>query len=315
MITALQVRNFQSLRKVDLRLGRFTVIVGQSSSGKTALVRAIRGLASNVRGSSQLTRGQTVAAIGAHIATEDGPRLVTLEHKSGAWQYRVASPGDEALYSKLNGQVPAEVTALLGVDPVTPGSASLHLAGQFDPPYLLSASGADVARTLGALTNVDMIFAAVREGNRRRAALAADLRATTATLDGLTADLARFKGLSARLEALQRAEQLAGEAEAAKTRVDRLTALVDAHAVAMTALAQLPALVALPTADALDAAYVRAGTLAALLTDLESAQEEAGQFLAQTRIAADLEQDLSRELHQVLADIGECPTCGQKVTA
>ena len=50
MIHTLEVKNFQSLKHVKVEFGQFTVFVGKSDSGKTALFRALNILISNMRG-------------------------------------------------------------------------------------------------------------------------------------------------------------------------------------------------------------------------------------------------------------------------
>ena len=43
-LETLEISNFQSVEKADIQLGGFTVIVGPSNSGKSALLRALRAV-------------------------------------------------------------------------------------------------------------------------------------------------------------------------------------------------------------------------------------------------------------------------------
>lgn len=54
MLKQVSIRNYQSLRALDLLLGRVTVITGHSDSGKSALVRAIQTAVFNLEGNSFL---------------------------------------------------------------------------------------------------------------------------------------------------------------------------------------------------------------------------------------------------------------------
>ena len=47
MLERLEVKDYQSLADIDIPLGRFTVIVGPSGNGKSALIRALRALWEN----------------------------------------------------------------------------------------------------------------------------------------------------------------------------------------------------------------------------------------------------------------------------
>src|SRR3954469_16106248 len=129
MLTHIAIRNFQSLRQVDLELGTFTVIVGPSSSGKSALMRAFKAVASNVRGSGMITRGQSQMAISYQTDTF----TVTLERTEKAGLYRIANThGGETNFTKLNGEVPQQVTSALRLEPVPVNGTSVNFASQFD---------------------------------------------------------------------------------------------------------------------------------------------------------------------------------------
>lgn len=311
MIEAVRIRNWQSLKHADLQLGRYTVIVGASSSGKTALMRAFRALASNVRGNGQLTRGTSTAAISAVF--DEGE--VTLEYRSGAWRYHVVHLGHEETYTKLNGAVPAHITNLLQIAPVPSGGTSINFAGQFDRPYLLSSddSGAKVARVFGELTNVHIILDAVREANRRRSSLAATLKVRQGDLDALVPQVGRFQGLPARLDALKAAEQAHRDAVALSGTVTRLRSLLDDLRAAQGA-AQLRALPALPDDAAVRAAQDRRTRLAALLGQYTAAVQRARQ--ARETVKDRIKDGLATEVafHDALRTAGECPTCGQTTT-
>src|SRR5512139_766548 len=136
MLTHVEVRNFQSLKKVDIELGGFTVIVGASSSGKTAFMRALRALASNIRGTSFITQGEKKASITAHTDNN----IVTLEKGETTGTYKI----NDKVYTKLAGGVPEGVSKTLNLQPITTESSSINFAGQFDRPYLLDDSGATV---------------------------------------------------------------------------------------------------------------------------------------------------------------------------
>ena len=204
MLTRVSIRNFQSLRHVDLDLGTFTVIVGPSSSGKSAVIRALKALASNVRGAGVITRGQKMMTIAATTDTH----TIVFERGEKVGSYRLAENGNEPqTYGKLNGGVPKQITDALRIDPVT-DAGSVNFASQFDKPYLLDETGSAVARELGELTNVNRIFEAVRLANKIRNQNAATLKNRRADLDLLTSRLADYSDLPQRLALLAEAEKI-----------------------------------------------------------------------------------------------------------
>jgi energy-coupling factor transporter ATP-binding protein EcfA2 len=304
VIEEIEIRNWQSLRHVKLTLGRLTVVVGASSSGKTALMRALRGLASNVRGTQALTRG----AASAHITARTGEHVVSLEHSKGCWFYRVTGPDGENDYTKLAGSVPTEVTAILGIAPVT--DTSLNFAGQFDKPFLVDEPGSKVARVLGELTNVDVLLGAVAEANRVCKASAATLRVREADLAYARTQLAGYAGLSAQQEAYERAELIHLTARDLTCRVDRLVELIDRLDTAEEALARQP-VPPVPDTAALDEAHDRYRRFVDLLHRHVSLTGRLEGMALQLRRADEDITGLELELTRQLAEAGVCPTCGQ----
>lgn len=310
MIEKVSIRNWQSLRAVDLDLGRFTVIVGASSSGKTALMRALRAVASNVRGAGAITRGAKAAAITVHTHEH----IVTLERTEAAGLYRVVTlaTGEEQVFTKLAGGVPQAVTDALGIAPVPATGTSVNFAGQFDRPFLLDDSGANVARELGELTNVTTILQAVREANRRRASFAATLKTREADLVNLREQATSFAGLRARLAACERAEQIAGHATDLAGRIERLRKATDTLAVAESVLtrSRVPGV---PADTAMLAAHARLVAYRGLLRDWMTANNAMAASGAAVDQAAAAETRLHDELHTTLVAAGTCPTCQRPI--
>lgn len=309
MINRVVVYNWQSLQHVELSLGRFSVIVGPSSSGKSALLRALRAVVSNVRGAAVITRGAKAAAVTVH--TDAG--AVTLERSPTASRYRILSPdGQERLYTKLGVLgVPGDVTRALAMAPAAPGETSLHFAGQFDRPYLLDESGAAVARVLGTLTNVTTIFAAVAEANRRRRRYAAELHARQAERDRLREQAGQFRDLPTQLAGLSQAEQLHEQVTALGARRDALAGLLRQAADAQAALAAV-VVPDVPASGELERLRERHRNLAGLLSTWAAATQV--QTTAAPQRFAALEAGLQEQLHTVLLSAGTCPTCNQPIT-
>jgi len=307
VLTRLKIANWQSLRDVDLALGRFTVVVGASSSGKTALIRAIRAAANNPRRKGNITRGAKQAEIAIFT---DEHEIVYVRTESTAL-YRLS--GFAEPFSDLAGSVPEQITAALGITPAAAG-ASLHIAGQFDAPFLLTESGAAVARTLGELTNVNIIFEAVKEGNRRRAALSGTLKVRERDLATAREQIRAFSDLPAQIKAVDAAEKAAEGAQDLNNRLGRLHRAVDSLQVAETVLSRA-AVPQIPDDAALLAVVQRRSRFLGLMQTLRAAN---GAVAAATGTAdqagADVEA-LETELHAALVAGGECPTCGQVVPA
>jgi energy-coupling factor transporter ATP-binding protein EcfA2 len=224
MFRSLTLTDFQSHQSSHLELGPFTVIVGSSSSGKSAVVRALRLVADNARGTSYVRQGAASCRVALELAGSepvlDASTVVTVERGKSvsAYTLRVAGMHDEPLlFTKCASSVPEAVAAALEL-----GESALWVAGQFDRPYLLDETGAEVARVLGKLTNVNMIYTAVRETNRRASEARRSHAAKASELAVAVTELSRYASLPDRLAAGREAESALARADALASRRDAL---------------------------------------------------------------------------------------------
>lgn len=310
MLTAIAVRNFQSLKQVDLDLGVFTVIVGPSSSGKSALMRAFRAVASNVRGSGAITRGQSQMA----IVYQTERLAITLERSEKAGLYRIADiHGSGATYTKLNGEVPPDVTHALRLEPVPVNGTSVNFASQFDKPYLLDESGATVARVLGELTNVNTVFEAVRQANKIRLSASSTLKTRKADLEALRGRLSEFAGLSDRISRLALLEALQGRSEALKSRIGRLDTALRTLRVTQRAMDKV-LVPEVPSPERLNDLLNRYLDLQARINRVKATTAALHQTDTDADAAQRNELALIGYLTDALTKAKVCPTCGQPTT-
>lgn len=313
MLQSLRVEGFQSLRNVNFALSKYTVIVGRSSSGKSALTRALRLLCFGGRGTGYVSYGAKNAKVLASF--RDGRDEFGVETTRGKDnQYEVFAPdvssADPEVYVKLAGAVPESVERLLKI-------TELSFADQFDKPYLLSATGSEVARSLGELTEVTRIFAAVREGNRRRSATASLLSTRRSDLAQAQEAVEAFAALPAQVKALSALEERWRAVREQAHRRDRLADALGRVEVSEAALRGLGE--SLPVVPSLDEVEESARKLArfkeivrTMLTaqaGVDSADREA------TTLYGEVIPALMEEMRDVLEAAGECPTCGAKAEA
>lgn len=244
MIQRVEIRNFQSLRHVQLEPGKLTVIVGPSSVGKSAFTRALRTVTSNRRGAEFITHGERTASIS--LTTDRG--TVTLTRGKGTTDNAyIVIPADDPTaqrtYTKLGGETPPEVSQFLGI----PARDPINYAGQFDKPYLLDETAGEVARILGGLTNVNVIFDAARESNRQKLASAATLRTRADDLEAVQARLPEFRSLKAQEQALTRAEQHISTATQLQRQINALALAIDALEISAALITRLTPLANRPT--------------------------------------------------------------------
>lgn len=316
MLTDIEVEGFQSLRKLSLRLGKLTVITGATGSGKSAVIRAVRLAAFNAKGNAFITRGERVCQAGLGAQDEDWFAVITRGITRGKDAYRIArkAPGgvlDSSAsveeFTKLAGGVPEEVTACHRL-------TELNFAAQFDTPFLLSQSAGEIARTLGRLTNVTLLFEAARECSTRRQRLTRQLTQRQADLERLNNEARRFVHLPARRNAVQAAEAALQEAQRADVKATTLAAHLSRLEVAQGRLeATAAAVPQVPDLAALEALSARHSRLAGLLGAADEAHVQAGRYHIVSASARQSASQAEADLQALLVSAGRCPTCGQPV--
>jgi DNA repair ATPase RecN len=288
---------------VDLALGRFTVVVGASNSGKSAFLRAIRALCANVSSPSIVTHGAKIASIEADV----DDRQIGLVRGKARSEYVL----DGEVYPKAGTSVPDPIAALLRMAP-----DEANFAFQFDRPYLLSDPATKVAQVLGELTNVNVVYDAVREANRRRLETAQRLKIREADVVRLEEKAATYQDLPAERNRLARMRATLTEVESEVADADRLAALMNVARLSSEAVVLLDDLPPLPDVDlgALEQMATKASRLESLVRAAQRSDTDA--TLADRDVMqADADREMyEQQLREVLVAAGTCPLCGQEIT-
>jgi DNA repair exonuclease SbcCD ATPase subunit len=307
--TRIEVTDFQSIASADVELGvregggGITTVVGPSSTGKSALLRAIKMAVRNVT-SPPVRSGAKKTVV--KVTTDD--HVVEATRGKALSTYVL----DSEVFSKAGVSVPEAVTKALGL------REGMHFMGQFDAPFLLNVPGSVVSNVIGELTNASVLRAAVREGARR--AQHAKQEQAIRTKDAMalaTTIRERFAALPAREAAFEDARKRVLEATEAQGRIDTLASLVEGWEAASRGLetvssAQRRYADVFPKVEAATEAVVRAVQVEDLVSLLDRAYTMKA---AQEAMAADCAQEAEAadsEYNKVLVEAGVCPTCGAK---
>jgi exonuclease SbcC len=154
MIKTLGLYAFQSHISTELELSDgINLLVGQSDSGKTAIIRALKWLATNrpLGKDFQSTNGGDV---GVSIILDNGD---CISHTVG--KYAATIDRKDQDWSAIGTGVPETITNLLNM-------SDLSWQFQMDPPFLLSNSPGEVARILNEVTDLDKIDSSLTNINR-----------------------------------------------------------------------------------------------------------------------------------------------------
>lgn len=318
MLTDLGIANYQSHRSLRIRLGKLTVITGATGSGKSAVIRAIKMLAFNAKGTSYISQGAKSCRVSLtdDLIELDGmgdtPLTIIIERSRsrGKDRYALELPGDGGLseFTKLGGNVPGDVSTALRLN-------ELNFSGQFDSPYLLGKSAGDVARTLGELTNVTLLFKAAQEAARRRARLADRKREAERTIDNLKEKQKQFGGLAGRQAAIEEAEDALIHMQSGQEKLDLLqSTLAWLDRAQQDHRARQGAVHDIPDLTPVEESWSRLSHLRAMLSEVEEAQQagRAQQDAVQYWSAKAAETD--SQARELLVAAGRCPLCGSTIT-
>ncbi len=235
------VENFQSLSDVTVVVDGFTVVTGTNNTGKSALMRAIRGAFQNARGTSYIRHGQTKSVV--EITFGDGRKL--------RWE-KGNRPSDKPTYIIDGGNpihpgqaVPDEVRAL-GVKPITVGGREVwpQFAPQFTGQiFLLDQPGSILAEAVSDVNHVAQLNEALRFAESDKRSASAELKIRLADqvvletavkkydgLDDLEAEIADLEAAQAKVvkigNVIQAATLLKDRLDAAQAAVDKLTGVI-----------------------------------------------------------------------------------------
>ncbi len=152
-LTRLLIKNFQAHEKLDLKLEQITVLVGDSDVGKSAVLRALRWLATNKPGGAEFIKEGTETC---HVRLKVGEHTIVRERgKENTYQI------DATKLKSFGTTVPDQVDKLLNVDP------ALNFQDQHDAVFWFSESPGEVAKQLNAIANLDGIDRIMAESQRR----------------------------------------------------------------------------------------------------------------------------------------------------
>lgn len=307
------VTGFQAIKKAEVEFpareggGSITTIVGASSTGKSAFLRALNVWANNTA-SVPVRAGETSTVI--DVLLSDGT-TVTAERGKSLSTFTV----DEQKYTKAGTTVPDPVS---DVTRLRKNSPDVHFSFQFDKPYLLSESGSTIATVLGKLTNANVLRDATREGARRSLRLKQEASLLREGARLTEEQIDTFSDIPQEQKRLQEATEAAEKARELSTAADVLTyACATYNSAAVKLAAAQSDVVNVPNAytelsratDLIEEAATLDSWVLALVTNarvVQSAKQQQAHANTQERAAANA-------YTEALQHAGTCPTCALPV--
>lgn len=194
-----KIQGFQSIEKVNFTIGGFTVLVGRSNIGKSAIVRAVQAALTNALGTDFVRHGDHCSRrirgtkkcrcqCSVHIQTEG----MDLLWEKGDEVNRYTYNGE--VYSKVGQGIPDFLTKDFSLVKVGDRKQLVQVAEQFEPIFLLNQSGTVVADVLSDVAKLDDINAAMTEVERDRREAVSTLKVREKDVQELQTSLCLYEG-------------------------------------------------------------------------------------------------------------------------
>lgn len=201
----LTLSNFQRLSKVELTLEGFTVIRGESNLGKSSIRRAIDSLLFGGFSTPKPKEGKL-----GYVKRGAKESLIKLEYKDNTVQLTRGTNKNEY---KLNGIVLPKGGR--GTPPLIKdlglGEANLHVAGQYEPLFLVGESSQEVTKKINKLTDSDLFEVAnslIRQKLRKLDTIDTILTQEAITLKQTTTKLTHILSILETKESLENKKSL-----------------------------------------------------------------------------------------------------------
>jgi energy-coupling factor transporter ATP-binding protein EcfA2 len=315
-----RVQNFQSLEDTTVELGTLTVIVGPNDHGKSAFFRAVRAAAEAKAGQDFIKRGKTLSRVTLWV---DGQEL-TWEKGASTNKYVL----NGIAFDRIGTSTPPEIAELLGMSVVEFDrdlKLNLNFADQDDPPFLIPYPGgitaSKVAKVLGDLTNLSVLFRAVGEADVRRKREEGEAKVRSSDANDLRAQLTQFDGLELREQAVVSMEQTLALVPPLRERLVMYNSfkaererLRETHELIKQKKEALPPDLTSDLAE-VQALMERRDLLVSFKAELDRHRATKAS-IDEAKKSADASIELAKtDLEKLTLDLGVCPLCGQEMTS
>lgn len=222
MAANIKIKNFQSIQSADIVVDGFTILVGESSQGKSACLRAVNAACNNKFRQNYLRYGAEEMSVTIGYDNEGDFQATKVGDKSPTYRY------NEQRYEKLNRTVPEEIQTFnnFGVIDYYEQKYPLNFFSQFSKPLLLEFSQKRILEILSSSKAYDDMNKASSNLNKHKEQNSGAFKQVSAMLDD---NRARLSVLKAELEVVEpkalKLKEHMDMLDALQKRMDGLTAL------------------------------------------------------------------------------------------
>ncbi len=224
-IEKLELKNFQSHGYTEINFDRgLNVILGNSDSGKTAIIRAIKWVLYNEpRGDYFIKQGEKNVSVKITLSTGAVVERYRTPSKNG--YYMVKPDGTEQRFESFGSTIPKEIIDLTNIYPVSfekNKSNILNIASQLEGPFLLDESASTRASAIGRLIGVNYIDDALRNVRRDSLKISSEVSELETKKNSLKDELAKYDYLESYKEIYKKISEYRSKIEALEKKKELL---------------------------------------------------------------------------------------------
>ena len=215
MLEKIRVKDFQCHEDLKIEFDpKITAIVGPSDAGKSAVLRAIRWVATNrPLGDGFIRHGATTSVV--KLWSDDG----SVTRRRGSQNtYAV----DGQVLEAFGAEVPVDVTKVLKID-------SVNFQGQHEPPFWFSLSPGEVAKQLNAIVDLSLIDHTLKELNSLHRSVKAKVSVCEDRLKSIKGEFDALSWVKEVDGALKEVEEIERQREAVTNEWEALQKQLDNH--------------------------------------------------------------------------------------
>jgi len=224
MIKRLSILNFQSHAKTELEFSPgVNIIVGNSDSGKTAIIRAMRWLIWN-RPSGDSIRSswggdtRVQLELQENVITRSKDKLDKYCISTNGSNKRESNNRENTEFKAFGTSIPEEISRFLNIN-------EINLQQQLDSPFLISKSPGEVAQHFNKVAGLDKIDASLQKVNSWIREFISDIKYKEIQITSSTEELQKFEYLEKfeiDVEVLERMESRLNTQRSGMKRLEEL---------------------------------------------------------------------------------------------
>lgn len=218
MFKKISLINFQSHKKSTLVLHpNVNVIVGETDSGKSAILRALYWLAFGKPSGDIIRRWGAVKNTKVSVLLEEGIRVSKVRGDKDNY-YQVA----EEIYKGFGRNIPEVIANTLNVQ-------SINFIRQLDPPFLFSMSAGEIASYLNKLVDLDIIGLSLSNISRMNKQAETEVHVHENSIENFQKQLDELHWIDAAEKDVQEIEKIDKRIQKRKKFIEELSAHVEIY--------------------------------------------------------------------------------------